>query len=80
MSIMEGLQRGNKQQGISMQDALKEVHDHPDRCYRQAGFQVPQEIIGNNQQTVMHLIRTGQVGGPMMKMISPLLGRMGIKI
>jgi hypothetical protein len=36
--------------------------------------------MGNQQATVMHLIRTGQVGGPAMRMIAPILGKMGIKI
>ena len=85
MSIMEGLERGagkrnGGQSGITFQDALKEVNEHPEECYRAAGFKVPKEIMGNQQATVMHLIRTGQVGGPAMRMIAPILGRMGIKI
>lgn len=85
MSILDGLQRGAQkrgggQSGITFQDALKQVNEHPEECYRAAGFNVPKEIMGDNQKTVMHLIRTGQVGGPMMKMIGPILNRAGIKL
>ena len=85
MSIMDGLQRGamnrnGGQSGITFQDALKQVNEQPEECYRAAGFNVPKEIMGDKQKTVMHLIRTGQVGGPMMKMIAPLLNRAGVRI
>ena len=69
---------GNAPQ-MTMQDALREVNEHPAELFRQAGFNVPKECIGNNQATVMHLIRSGQVGGPMMRMIAPLLNRMGVR-
>ena len=41
---------------------------------------LPKEIMGDQQKTVMHLIRTGQVGGPAMRMVAPILARMGIKL
>ena len=84
MSIFDNLGKKNggdgDQSGITFQEALKQVNENPEECYRAAGFKVPKEIMGNQQATVMHLIRTGQVGGPAMRMIAPLLGRMGIKI
>ena len=86
MSIMSGLQRGadkkrnGGQSGITFQQALQEVNENPAECYRAAGFQVPKEIMGDQQKTVMHLIRTGQVGGPMMRIIAPILARAGVKI
>ena len=85
MSIMEGLQRAAQKRsgngsGITYQDALKQVNENPEECFRAAGFQVPKEIMGDQQKTVMHLIRTGQVGGPAMRMVAPILARMGIKL
>lgn len=73
-----GRTAGNVPQ-MTMQDALREVNEHPAELFRQAGFSVPNECIGNNQATVMHLLRSGQVGGPMMRMIAPLLGRLGVR-
>lgn len=69
---------GNAPQ-MTMQDALREVNEHPAELFRQAGFNVPKECIGNNQATVMHLLRSGQVGGPMMRMIAPMLNRLGVR-
>jgi hypothetical protein len=85
MSIMDSLRSGNgkrngDQSGISFQEALRQVNEHPEECFRAAGFQVPKEIMGDQQKTVMHLIRTGQVGGPAMRMVAPILARMGIKL
>lgn len=68
------------QSGVTIQDALRQVNEHPEECLRAAGFKVPNEIMGDQQKTVMHLIRTGQVGGPVMRMIAPILGKMGIKL
>ena len=85
MSIMDGLQRGagkrgGDQSGVTIQDALRQVNEHPEDCFRAAWFKSPKEIMGDQQKTVMHLIQTGQVGGPVMRMIAPILGRMGIKL
>lgn len=80
MSIMDRLQRSGNGSGITYQDALKQVNDNPEECFRAAGFQVPKEIMGDQQKTVMHLIRTGQVGGPAMRMVAPILARMGIRL
>lgn len=73
-----GKTAGNVPQ-MTMQDAIREVNEHPAELFRQAGFNVPKECIGNNQATVMHLIRSGQVGGPMMRMIAPMLNRLGVR-
>lgn len=43
---------------------------------KQAGFNVPDEIANNPQASVMHLIQSGQVGGPMMQRIQPMLSRL----
>lgn len=85
MSIMERLQRGagNKngdRSGVTVQDALRQINEHPEECFRAAGFNVPKEIMGDQQKTVMHLIRTGQVGGPTMRMIAPILNRIGVRL
>ena len=85
MSIMDGLQRGagkrgGDQSGVTIQDALRQVNEHPEECFRAAGFKVPKEIMGDQQKTVMHLIQTGQVSEPVMRMIEPILGRMGIRL
>lgn len=61
---------------MTMMDAMHELQDHPAQLMKQAGFNVPDEIASNPQASVMHLIQSGQVGGPMMQRIQPLLSRM----
>jgi hypothetical protein len=84
MSVFDGLGKKNRgngnQSGVTFQDALKQVTENPAECFRAAGMNVPKEIIGDQQKAVMHLIRTGQAGGPAMRIIMPILNRMGIRI
>ena len=75
----EGMQ-ANQSQQMDFNTAMSQLQADPARVLSEAHFNVPQECIGNNQATVMHLIRSGQVGGPMMRMIAPMLARMGVKI
>lgn len=58
---------------MTPQDAMKELRTHPAETFKQAGFNVPDEIANNPQATVMHLIQSGQVGGPMMQRIRPMM-------
>ena len=61
---------------MTMMDAMHELQDHPAQLMKQAGFNVPDEIANNPQASVMHLIQSGQVGGPMMRMVQPMLNRL----
>lgn len=61
---------------INVQDAMGQLQANPAAMIRQAGYNVPDEAAGNPQAAVMHLIQTGQVGGPMMRMIQPMLNRL----
>ena len=56
---------------------MGQLQANPAKMIHERGFNVPDEISGNPQATVMHLIKTGQVGGPVMQMIQPMLARMG---
>ena len=62
----------NGSQG-QMQEAMAQLRSDPSGMIRRAGYNVPDEIAGNPQATVMHLIQTGQVGGPAMQRIQPML-------
>ena len=66
----------NKNRSVTQQDAMRELKAHPGDVLKRAGFNVPDNLIGNPQATVMHLIQSGQVGGPMMQMIRPLLSKL----
>lgn len=60
-------------QMTNMNDAMRQLQSDPAGTLRQRGFSVPDEIAGNPQATVMHLIQSGQVGGQMMQRIQPML-------
>lgn len=66
-------QAANNTPQMSFQDAMRELQSHPAQMIRQAGYNVPDEIANNPQASVMHLIQSGQVGGPMMQRIRPML-------
>ena len=59
--------------------AMGQLKANPMGLLKQAGYDVPGNIGNDPQKMVMHLIRSGQVGGPMMRMIQPMLNRMGVK-
>lgn len=63
----------NPPQMMQMQDAMRQLQSNPMQMIKQAGYTVPDEIASNPQATVMHLIQSGQVKGPMMQRIQPML-------
>lgn len=61
---------------MTMQDAMAQLRQNPAQMIKQAGYNVPDEIANNPQAAVMHLIQSGQIGGPMMQRIGPMINRM----
>lgn len=55
---------------------MEQLQANPAGLLKQAGYNVPDEIAGNPQATVMHLIQSGQVRNPMLRMIQPMINRM----
>ena len=58
---------------------LQQLRTNPQQFVQQAGWNIPQEIMGNPQAMVMHLIQTGQVGGPAMQRILLMIRQMSVK-
>ena len=58
---------------------MGQLQADPGSALRSAGYNVPDELIGNPQATVMHLLQSGQISNPMMQRIQPLLNRMGVR-
>ena len=81
MSIFDNLGKKNggngDQSGITFQDAMKQLQGNPAETIRAAGYKVPAEAANDPKKAVMHMIQTGQIGGPLMKMIGPMIARMG---
>ena len=66
----------NAPQMTNMQDAMRQLQANPAQMIKQAGYNVPDEYANDPQRAVMHLIQSGQVGGPMMRMVQPMLNRL----
>ena len=75
-SVHPGMQspsEGQIRPNMSMQEAMAQLRSDPAGMVRRAGYNVPDELLNNPQATVMHLIQSGQVGGPAMQRIQPLM-------
>ena len=49
----------------NMQAALERLQHDPRAFFKQAGVNVPDEMLNDPKQMVMHLIQSGQVKNPM---------------
>ena len=61
---------------MNMQEALQRIQRNPAEFLKNAGVNVPAEIMNDPQAIVMHLINTHQVGGLMMQRIMPMIRQM----
>ena len=55
------------------EEMLRQIQSDPLGAAKKAGFNVPDEISGDPKAMVMHLINSGQVGGPMLQRIMPMI-------
>jgi len=55
---------------------LQQIQQDPVGMGRQAGYNIPQNLAGNPQAMVQHLIQSGQVGGPALQRIMPMIRQM----
>ncbi len=72
-------QQAQNAQGMDWNALMGQLQANPGEALKTAGYNVPEELIGNPQATVMHLLQTGQVSNPLMQRIQPFLNRMGVK-
>ena len=59
---------------------MQQLQNDPVGMAKQAGYNIPQNLAGNPQAMVQHLIQTGQVSNPMLQKIMPMIQRLGGKI
>lgn len=69
-------QQPQQPQQVTFQDAMRQLQSNPAQMIRNAGYNVPDEIAGDPRAAAMHLIQSGQVGGPLMQRIQPMLNRL----
>ena len=65
-----------RQQPQNMQDTLRQLQSDPAGMAKQKGWNIPDNMMGNPQAMVQHLIQTGQVGGPMLQQVMPMIQRL----
>ena len=63
----------------NMELQLQQLRNNPSQFIKQAGWNIPEEIVGDPQKMVMHLIQTGQVGGAAVQRILPMIRQMGVR-
>jgi hypothetical protein len=56
---------------------MQQLQNDPVGMAKQAGYNIPQNLAGNPQAMVQHLIQTGQVSNPMLQKIMPMIQRLG---
>ena len=58
---------------------MGQLQANPGEMLKNAGYSIPDELSGNPQGIVMHLMQSGQISNPVMQRIAPFLQRMGIR-
>ena len=58
---------------------MQQLQQDPIGMARQAGYNIPENLAGNPQAMVQHLIQTGQVSNPMLQKIMPMIRQLGGK-
>lgn len=74
MSLFEKI---NGQPPANIQDAIRQLQSDPRGMAQRAGYNIPENIAGNPQAMVQHLIQSGQVSNPMLQKILPMIRNMG---
>ena len=74
MSLFD--QIGKRQPPQNFQEALSRLQQDPQSAITQAHVNIPKEKMGDPQAMVMHLIQSGQVGGPVMQRVMPMIQRL----
>ena len=69
--------RINGQQPANMQEALRQLKSDPRAMAQQAGYNIPDNLMGNPQAMVQHLIQSGQIGGPKLQQAMQMIRNMG---
>ena len=61
----------------NMQEQLRQLQQNPGAMAQQAGYNIPENLYGNPQAMVQHLIQTGQVSNPVLQKIMPMIRQLG---
>lgn len=57
-------------------EMLQKLQNNPKEFIDRAGVSIPEEMMNDPRAMVQHLIMTGQVGGPALQRIMPMIQKM----
>ena len=55
---------------------MQQLRQDPIGMARQAGYNIPENLAGNPQAMVQHLIQSGQISNPMLQRIMPMIQKL----
>ena len=61
---------------MNYQEQLQQVKTNPIETGKGKGYDIPEELSGDPKAMVMHLINSGQVGGPVLQRVMPMIRQM----
>ena len=61
---------------MNQQEELQEIKTNPIEYAKRKGYNIPDELANNPQAMVGHLITSGQIGGPALQRIMPMIRQM----
>ena len=64
---------------MNYQEQLQQIQKNPIEMGKEKGFNIPDELANDPKAMVMHLINSGQVGGPMLQKVRQMMSQMGCK-
>lgn len=73
MSLFDRIGQSQQQ---TQQNQLQQLKNDPVGMGKQRGYQIPDNLAGNPEAMVMHLIQSGQVGGPALQRIMPMIQKL----
>ena len=56
--------------------SIDQLRNDPVGAAKRAGFNIPENLAGNPQAMVQHLIQTGQISNPMLQRIMPMMQKL----
>ena len=63
----------------NQREQIEQIRNDPLGAAQKAGYQIPENIAGDPQAMVMHLIQTGQISNPMIQRIMPMIRQLNGK-
>ena len=64
---------------MNYQEQLQQIKTNPIEMGKEKGYNIPEELAGDPKAMVMHLINSGQIGGPLLQRVKQMIGMMGAK-